>query len=213
MTLVQQLNDVKAEFSVGLLTHAKMATQFKLPGPTFQIAGKKSCQEKDTSPSWGRCPLKSFTQKFFGFFLKIFFNIYSFLRVRQHVSGGQVERERKTQNPRQAPGSELSAQSPMRGSNPCTMRSWPEPKLDAQPTEPSRCPYPEVLLEDVPLHLRDHTYLQKRLEMEIQPLQKRSGSKEEGEDAGWLTSCPYHIRIRVSLTSYLQSSVRYHYGD
>ena len=33
------------------------------------------------------------------------------------------ERERETQNPRQAPGSELSAQSLMQGSNPQTVRS------------------------------------------------------------------------------------------
>ena len=33
------------------------------------------------------------------------------------------ERERETQNPKQAPGSELSAQSPPRGSNPGTARS------------------------------------------------------------------------------------------
>ena len=32
-------------------------------------------------------------------------------------------RERETQNPKKAPGSELSAQSPMQGSNPRTMRS------------------------------------------------------------------------------------------
>ena len=31
------------------------------------------------------------------------------------------QRERETQNPKQAPGSELSAQSPMRGSNPQTV--------------------------------------------------------------------------------------------
>ena len=36
-----------------------------------------------------------------------------------------------TQNLKQAPGSELSAQSPMRSSNLLTMRSRPEPKLDA----------------------------------------------------------------------------------
>ena len=33
------------------------------------------------------------------------------------------------QNPRQAPGSELSTQSPTRGLNSRTVRSWPEPKL------------------------------------------------------------------------------------
>ena len=46
---------------------------------------------------------------------KIFFvlNIYSFLRDRARVGEGQ--RERETQNPKQAPGSELSAQSPTQG--------------------------------------------------------------------------------------------------
>ena len=33
------------------------------------------------------------------------------------------ERERETQDPKQAPGSELSAQIPMRGSNPRALRS------------------------------------------------------------------------------------------
>ena len=33
------------------------------------------------------------------------------------------QRDRETQNPKQAPGSELSAQSPMRGLNPRTVRS------------------------------------------------------------------------------------------
>ena len=40
-------------------------------------------------------------------------------------------RERETQNLKQAPGSELSAQSWMQGSNPHAMRSFPELKLDA----------------------------------------------------------------------------------
>ena len=53
---------------------------------------------------------------------------------------GRVERERETQNQKQAPGSELSAQSLMQGSNSKTMRSGPEPKLVAQPTEPPRHP-------------------------------------------------------------------------
>ena len=46
------------------------------------------------------------------------------------MSGGGAERERETQNPKQAPGSKLSAQSPMRGSNPLAVRSRPGPKLD-----------------------------------------------------------------------------------
>ena len=38
-------------------------------------------------------------------------------RVREHEWGG-AEGERDTQNSKQAPGSELSAQSPIRGWNP-----------------------------------------------------------------------------------------------
>ena len=54
------------------------------------------------------------------------------------MSRGGAERE--TQNPKQAPGSELSARSPTWGSNPRTLRSWPELKSDAQPTEPRKRP-------------------------------------------------------------------------
>ena len=53
---------------------------------------------------------------------------------------GEGQRERETQNLKQAAGSEWSAQSPMRGSNSQAVRSWPEPKSDAQPTEPPRRP-------------------------------------------------------------------------
>ena len=41
------------------------------------------------------------------------------------MSGRRAERERERQNLKQAPGSELSAQSPMWGSNSQTARSWP----------------------------------------------------------------------------------------
>ena len=44
-----------------------------------------------------------------------FLKVHLFLRERQ--------RERETQNPKQAPGSELSAQGPMWGSHPQTTRS------------------------------------------------------------------------------------------
>ena len=57
------------------------------------------------------------------------------------MSRGRAERGRGTQNPTQAPGSELSPQSPTQGSNPRTTRSSPEPKSDAQPTEPPRHPW------------------------------------------------------------------------
>ena len=55
-------------------------------------------------------------------------------RERDRVWAGEGQRERETQNPKQAPGSELSAQSPTQGSNSQTVRSWPEPK-------PPRCPF------------------------------------------------------------------------
>ena len=58
-------------------------------------------------------------------FKKNFFNVYLFLRQREteHERGRDRERERETQNLKQPPGSELSAQSPTRGSNPPTARS------------------------------------------------------------------------------------------
>ena len=38
-------------------------------------------------------------------------------RDRDRAQAGEEQRERETQNPKQAPGSELSAQSPTRDSN------------------------------------------------------------------------------------------------
>ena len=55
--------------------------------------------------------------------------------------GEEEKGKRETQNLKQGPGSELSAQTPMWGSNPQTMRSSPELKSVAQPTEPPRLPY------------------------------------------------------------------------
>ena len=65
-------------------------------------------------------------------FILTFIHFWETERVR--VWAGR--REREAQNPKQAPVSELSAQSPKRGSNPRTMSSWPEPNLDTQLTEP-----------------------------------------------------------------------------
>ena len=53
----------------------------------------------------------------------IFFNVYLFLRERERerererdrVQVGEGQKQRETQNPKQAPGSELLAQSPSRG--------------------------------------------------------------------------------------------------
>ena len=82
--------------------------------------------------------------------LKIFFNVYFWERERESerasMSGGGAERERETQNPKQVPGSEPSAQSPTWGSNPRILTSWPEPKPEAQSTEPPRCPSYLILI-------------------------------------------------------------------
>ena len=67
-------------------------------------------------------------------------NVYSFLRDRERQHERGRGRERETQNLKQAPGSELLAQSPTQGLNSQTARSWPELKSDAQPTEPPRRP-------------------------------------------------------------------------
>ena len=56
--------------------------------------------------------------------------MFVFERERDRVREGEGKTERETQNPKQAVGSELSAQSPMWGSNPQTVRSRPESKLD-----------------------------------------------------------------------------------
>ena len=59
------------------------------------------------------------------YYLKKILNVYSFSkdRKRQNGSRGGAERERETQNPNQAPGSVVSAQSPMWGLNPQIVRS------------------------------------------------------------------------------------------
>ena len=56
-------------------------------------------------------------------FLKIFFKVHLFLREIRKKQEMDRERGRETQNLKQAPGSELLAQSPMQGSNSQTVRS------------------------------------------------------------------------------------------
>ena len=72
--------------------------------------------------SFHRCPHK---EKFLSLKKKIVFNVYLFLseRERHRVQVGEGGAERETQNLRQAAGSEPSAQSLTRGSNPQTMKS------------------------------------------------------------------------------------------
>ena len=52
---------------------------------------------------------------------KFFFNVYFHFWERDRAWVGEGQRERETQNLKQAPGSELSAQSPTQGSN---SRTW-----------------------------------------------------------------------------------------
>ena len=55
--------------------------------------------------------------------LLIFFNVYIFNLERERVRTGEVQRKRERQNLKQAPVSELSAQSPTWGANPQAVRS------------------------------------------------------------------------------------------
>ena len=62
----------------------------------------------------------------FCFILLFFFQrLFIFGTERDRAWTGEGQRERETQNRKQAPGSEPSAQSPPRGSNSRTARSWP----------------------------------------------------------------------------------------
>ena len=62
------------------------------------------------------------------------------LREREAEYEWARGKERGKQNLKQAPGSELSAQSLTRGLNPQAVRSRPELKSAAQPTESPRSP-------------------------------------------------------------------------
>ena len=63
----------------------------------------------------------------FIYFLKKIVNVYFWERERERERAWHGERQRKkeTQNLKQAPGSELSAQSPLWGWNSWVMGSWP----------------------------------------------------------------------------------------
>ena len=60
-----------------------------------------------------------------------FFNVYFLFFERETHTLQAEQREREVQNLKQAPGSALSAQTPIWGSHPGTMRLCPELKLDA----------------------------------------------------------------------------------
>ena len=90
-------------------------------------------------------------EAFFKIFLMLIFDYFwETERERERERGRdkawveEGKRERETQNVKQALGSELLAQSLTQGSNSGTLRSWPESKLDTQPTEPPRHPRNEA---------------------------------------------------------------------
>ena len=64
-------------------------------------------------------------------FIYFYMFVFIFETERDRAWAGEGQRERETQNLKQVPGSEPSAQSPTRGSTPQTMRSRPELKSDA----------------------------------------------------------------------------------
>ena len=78
-------------------------------------------REKYTKSS---CSLHHLMFYFIYFFL-IFFSTFIYFWERDRAWTGEGQREREKQNRKQAPGSEPSAQSPTRGSNSRTARSWP----------------------------------------------------------------------------------------
>ena len=79
----------------------------------------------------------------------LFFYFFKFVYFweRESVQVGR-NREGERENLKQAPGSELSAQNLTWGSSSRTTRSWPEPKLCAQQTEPSRRPLTALVFEE-----------------------------------------------------------------
>ena len=95
---------------------ADLATLFFLPGDTSQSLALKE--------DGGFC---LFVCLFFSFFNFMF----TFERERKTKDEQERHRDRDIQNLKQAPGSELSAQSLTWGSNSQTTRSCPEQKSDA----------------------------------------------------------------------------------
>ena len=67
--------------------------------------------------------------------IKLFLKVYLFLRGKSVSGGGKRDGDRGSEA-----GSALKAERPMQGSNQQTVRSGPEPKSDAYPTEPPRHP-------------------------------------------------------------------------
>ena len=83
------------------------------------------------------------TLKFLDFIIILFLMVYLFLREREtdRVWAGEGQRGRhRTQSRLQAPSCQHRGGLGTQDSNPQPVRSWPEWKLDASPTEPPRHP-------------------------------------------------------------------------
>ena len=102
---------------------------------------------RETEHKWGRG--RDRRRQIF-FFLNFFLMFYFWGRERQEHEWGRGRERGRHRIRKQAPGSEWSAQSPMWDSNSQTVRSWPEPKWVAQPTEPSRRPKETQNLKQTP---------------------------------------------------------------
>ena len=116
----------------------------------------------------------------FNFLMFLYFWERERERQTDRVSRGGAEREGETQNSKQAPGSMLSAKRPKRGSNSQTVRSWPEPKSDTQPTEPPRHPYFICFLKFVCLFI----YLKREAEREGERIPSRLFTVSTEPDVG-----------------------------
>ena len=77
------------------------------------------------TPSFLSLPFQIVTLFLFFFFNFFFQRLFIFGTERDRAWTGEGQSERETQNRKQAPGSEPSAQSPTRASNSQTARSWP----------------------------------------------------------------------------------------
>ena len=80
------------------------------------------------------------------YILNFFFHVYSFLRDRYRAGVGEGQRE-ETQNSKQPPYRlQTVSAEPDVGLKLRRLRSWPEPKSDAQLTEPPKRPDPICIL-------------------------------------------------------------------
>ena len=102
----------------------------RLQAPSCQHrarCGARTHKPWDHDLSWSRM-LNWLSPPAFKHFFLMF--IYFWEEERDRAWAGEGQREGETQNLKQVPGSELSAQSLTRGSNSQPARSWPEPKSD-----------------------------------------------------------------------------------